>query len=149
MNIQTNKQINKQSSELTHREPNKNYKNHPYTCICQKKTLPSTYSPLFSTGAPSSRVTILVHVPKLCFSNKYSDVPAHPHECKIRRGPHFKRVAACSLYANISELIKRSYTPTLLCLKVHFCASTTHTIIHNSTEKTFCFFISSLKNLHI
>ena len=66
--------------------------------MCQ--TLPSTNSPMFSTGAPSN-VT----------------------------------VAACSLYANISELIKRSYTPTLLCLKVHFCASTTHTIIHNSTEK--------------
>ena len=66
--------------------------------MCQ--TLPSTNSPMFSTGAPAN-VT----------------------------------VAACSLYANISELIKRSYTPTLLCLKVHFCASTTHTIIHNSTEK--------------
>ena len=64
----------------------------------------STYSPLFSTGAPSN-VT----------------------------------VAACSLYANISELIKRSCTPTLLCLKVHFYASITHTIIHDSTEKNILF----------
>jgi hypothetical protein len=78
-------------------------------CVCQKKVVSLTNSPLLLTGAPSN-VT----------------------------------VAACSLYANISELIKRSCTPTLLCLKVHLYASITHTIIHNSTEKTFCFFISSL-----
>ena len=65
--------------------------------------------PCFSTGVPSSRVTILVHVPKLCFSNKYSDVPAHPHECKIRRGPHFKRVASCR--PNAKDVVNSTYSP--------------------------------------